>query len=692
MSDDTIPGEAVDFLRRSNDWHSHNRQEWLDDLNFSFGQQWSVQMQNTRHLDGRPWFVVNETDTYIRQVCNQIRQQRPRGVAHGINNQADEKIAQIITGVSRHIDQISDADVAYDTAVNFQVRMGIGYWRLVGEYCGDKSFDQDIKVKPVYNPFTVGFDPHSRSMDGSDQMECMISDMISKEVFRQEYPDADESNFTFRAVGDITGDWIEKDSIRVAEYYKIERQRDILIKTSDGNTFWKNELPDPELLKKVGVKVVGDRESWRKLVKWYKCTAVQTIDSRTLPGIYIPVVPVYGEKVLIEGKERIFGMTRGAKDPQRMINFWNTSTAEIVAMAAKAKWLVGEGQIEGFEKVWEQANVSNYAYLPYKTSDDSGNPMPAPIRIQPEPPPEGAMSVAANAHLNLQRVMGMIDPAQRIAGNASGKALNADQQNSDISNFHFYDNFTRGLKHSERIKLSWIRHYYPERRVMRIIGDDGKPDMITINDTQAVGKIENDVTVGEYDVVMETGPGYNSKRQEAYAMMTDLAKAYPPLMQIAGDLLFRNSDMPGADVIADRMAAQNPLAQIDDKSEVPPAAQMKIKQQEQAIQQLQQQLQQAGLLIKTRGDVVAHQEAGETHRMEIKEREETKRRFMENESYKEVEHTKAFASLGSKELEGIIKILTQAKDHAHERDLAVFEAATSQQEAETSAKSMNGAQ
>jgi hypothetical protein len=142
---------------------------------------------------------------------------------------------------------------------------------------------------------------------------------------------------------------------------------------------------------------------------------------------------------------------------------------------------------------------------------------------------------------------------------------------------------------------------------MRIIGDDGKPEIVTLNqpgtDENGVSKILNDVTVGQYDVVMDTGPGYNSKRAEAVDSMMSLLGADPSLMQQAGDLIFRNMDFPGADIIADRLAAVNPLSQIDEKSEIPPQAQMMIAQGKQQIQQLQQQIQMMQMDAKYRASV-----------------------------------------------------------------------------------------
>lgn len=611
---ETIQDEAIDFLRVASDVESYNRQQAQDDLRFGYGEQWPAQMTNARHLEQRPWFVVNETDSYIRQICNQMRQQRPRIKVQGANNQTDAELAKIVNGICRHIEQGSDADTAYDTAAEFAVRMGWGYFRLTADYCDPKSFDQDIRVEAIHNPFSVYFDSNSEEPDGSDAKGCLITDLMDRKVFERMYPGADPVAWYDSGEGDKMAEWRTKDQVRLAEYYKISERKERLIRLSDDSVWWEDEAPSPEKLERWGVKVTGERDSWRPRLKWYKLTAKDVLDERDLPGIYIPVVPVYGANLVIDGKIRRFGVIRAAKDPQRMLNYWQTAVTELVALASKAKWLLAEGQDEGYEEEWSQANVKALPVLHYRQRDLTGQPAPPPQRVQPEPPPEGAMAAAQAAHDNLQRVLGMFDPAMRTGGNMSGKALVAEQQQSDMSNFHFYDNLTRSIKHGGRIIVGWIPTYYKEKRVLRIIGDDGRPSVVTINDSNAVGKIENDVSVGKYEIVMDTGPGYNSKRQEAAATMTEMVKAYPQLFQVAGDLLFRNMDFPGAEVVADRLAAANPLAQIDDTSDIPPKAQMMIKQLQQNVQQLQQGLQAAEVEKKFGLQKTQIIEAGETNR------------------------------------------------------------------------------
>jgi hypothetical protein len=653
--------EAKQFLRFCSDNDSNNRVEALDDLKFAGGDQWPVEIQNSRLLESRPYLTINKVDAYCRQIANQQRQQRPRMVAHGMNTESDEKTAEVITGILRHIENQSDADSAYDNAFDFAVRMGWGFWRIVHDYSRPDSMYQEIYIKRIENPFMVYFDPNSNEPDGSDAEKCLITEVISKEAFRKMYPGADDgAGFNPRGTGDSQSEWITKEDIRVAEYFYTEHKRMKLLLLSDGTTCYEDEKPSESMMLEAGVYVVSKRETIKKQIKWCKLTGMQILEQKDWVGRYIPVVPVYGQQLIVDSKKKKFGLTRMAKDPQRMYNFWSTALTESVALAPKAKFLLAEGQDEGHEMEWNTANIKSMPVLRYKQTDSEGREAPVPTRIQPEPPPTGMVTALQGLNSDLMAVVGIYDPAQLPQGQISGKALNGQQQQTDMTNFHYYDNLTRSIRQSGRICLDLIPHIYSEERALRIIGADGKGEIVNINektqDEQGVEKVLNDVTVGEYDIVMETGPGYASKRQEAVDSMMTLLTADPNLMAQAGDLIFRNMDFPGADIVADRLAAANPLAQIDDKSEVPPQAQMMLKQAQATIQQLQQQIQAEEMDKKYRATVQQQVQEAETQREAMRlqvKREDTQLRtdtqahdtVIKSQTQLEVEQLKAQLAL-----------------------------------------------
>jgi uncharacterized protein with PIN domain len=614
MNDPRID-DAIKFWQLVNDSDSTNRSEALQDIRFAAGDQWPVEIQNSRNLEARPCLTINKIDAYVRQVTNQQRQQRPRIKVHPVNNLADYKIAQVLEGITRHIEVNSNADTAYDTAFDYAVRMGWGYWRVNTKYVSEDSFDQEIYIDAIDNPFTVYFDPNSVRPDGSDAERCLVTTLLSKTVFKEMYPDADDgANFTHRSTGDNAASWVTKEDIRIAEYFYVTREKAKLYLLSDGSSGFADSDRFLERVAAAGLTVIDTRESFRRAVKWCKMTALEILEEKTWDGKYIPIVPVYGAQVIVDDRRKKYGLVRFAKDPQRMYNFWRTSMTESIALAPKAKWLLAEGQDEGHENEWALANIKSSPVLRYKQKDIEGQPAPVPVRLQPESPPAGIMDAANAINTDLQMVLGILDPNQLPSGNISGKALQGQQSQTDLSNFHFYDNLTRSIKHTGKILLDLIPKIYDTQRVMRIIGSDGQPDMTTINEQTAVGEVLNDVTVGEYDVVMDTGPGFQSKRQQAVEAMMPLLTGTKELFDLAGDLVFRNMDFPGADVIADRLAARNPMAQIDEKSDIPPQVQMQLAQQQQQLEQMQQQLQAAQLEINNRMQVAQLKDEGETKR------------------------------------------------------------------------------
>jgi len=660
VSYDPIIDEAKAFLKYCNEADTMNRQEALEDLKFVNGDQWPVELQNSRNLESRPILTINKLDTYCRQVTNQQRQQRPRIKVHATNTQEDAAEAEVIQGIIRHIEVNSNAEYAYDNAFDYAVRMGWGFIRVNTKYVSEDSFDQEITIDAVDNPFTVYLDPNSVLPDGSDAEKAMITTVVSKEVFRKMYPDASEENFTMRGTGDTQSEWIMKEDIRLAEYFYTWRKKAKLLLLSDGRHVFEDDVTKEELAE-AGVTIISKRDSFKKVIKWKKITGCQVLEEADLPGKYIPLVPVYGRHMIIGDKRKKFGMVRFGKDPQRMYNFWQTSLTESVALAPKAKWIMAEGQDEGHESDWAQANIKSNSYLRYKQTDIEGRPAPPPTRLQPEPPPAGVMAAAQGINQDLQAVMGIFDPNQMPTGNISGKALNGQQQQIDLTNFDYYDNLTRSLQHVGKIILDLIPKIYDTERVMRIIGDDGKPELLTINQRTATDRVMNDVTVGKYDVVMETGPGYNSKRQEAVDAMLPIVQD-PVMMEKIGDLVFRNMDFPGADIIADRLATLNPLAQIDKHSDIPPQAQMAIKQAQAQVQQLQQQLQAMQLAMKQRQDIEQVKQDNETKRELLRQTAKAHNTETMAEVKVNDQNTRAITSQNKVEIEAIVELLLHHMD------------------------------
>ncbi|MCC6800407.1 MAG: hypothetical protein IT325_09830 [Anaerolineae bacterium] len=639
---------ARSFLRSQSDIESANRIMAKDDLAFSYGDQWPEYVQSQRTIENRPMITNNRLGAYIRRVCNNQRQQRPRIRANAADGRASRATARVISGMLRNIQSHSQADTAFDTAYESAIRAGWGYWRVITRYCRDNSFDQEVAIEPIDNPFSVYMDGFA--MDGSDAENALITDLMPKSKFRQLYPDADDgANWPMVGNGDDIGNWIEREYLRVAEHFYTARTPDTLIGLSTGDTMFASEVTEQvtALWDMSRIEVVRERPVQRKRIKWVKLTALEVLEERDWPGRWIPIVPVYGSIEIRDGYRYRFGLTRDAKDPQRMANFWSTAATEWIGAAPKSKWLKAEGQDEGYEQEWRTANVDARASLTYKpVTDQNGQTLPPPQRIQPEPPPEGIVTMLQTANSDLSAVLGIVDPAMRIGGNVSGKALNAERLQSDEGTFNFTDNLTRSMHHTGCIIIDMIRWIYTGERVMRIIGEDSRDSLVTVN--QTVGdKVINDLTIGEYAVEVDAGPGYESRRQQSSETLVGLMDT-PLGIQIAEkapDVVVRDMDLVSADAIADRLAAANPLAQQDElPADFPDEARAMIQGLRNAMAGLQQQLEQANMVIKSRADVEGMKAAAATHREQIKAETERHSDTMwaqeERDQFESVERTR----------------------------------------------------
>lgn len=625
-----VAEEAIKRMNIAIEADSGNRSSMLEDLRFSHGEQWPDEIRMQRELDRRPCQTINKTDTFVRSVVNNMRQQRPRIKVYPVADGADQQIAAVIEGIFRHIEVQSNADLAYDTAADNQVRMGLGYIRVATRYLDEKSFDQEIYIDRVRNPFSVYFDPSSTQPDGLDAEWVLIVDRIRREEFKRLYPDASEVDFVSDGYGDASGAWSTKEEIMIAEYWRCEYKSDILFKLADGTTVFKSDAPEG---KGVG-DFVGDsiviesRESVKRVIKWSKVTASQELEKRDWGGRYIPVIPVYGAENYDNGMIVRYGMVRNLKDPQRMYNYWRTQETEFIALAPKAPWLVAEGQIENHEDQWATANIKNHSTLTWKpVMAEDGSILPPPSRIAPVPIPAGSVQAAIGASEDLKAVAGMFDPSLGAPGQeTSGTMVLQRQMQSDMSNYHFYDNLTRSIRAIGIVMLDLLKVYYTGERVIRIIGADGNPDTATINQEQA-GGIINDLSVGRYDVVMETGPGYDTRRQESAAAMLTAMQHMPQLGQVAGDLIIGQMDWPGAKAIAERLKMTNPLANIQDNlpKDLDPKAQGVIAQLMGQLQQTKQQLQQLQQEKEAKLTGIEQREAAITDRETMKQLAETQR-------------------------------------------------------------------
>ena len=566
-------------LKMAQSAYSDSREDELDDLRFMAGSpdnqwQWPADVLATRGsvqgqtINARPCLTINKLPQHVRQVTNEQRQNRPSGKVIPADDNADVQVAEIFNGVVRHIEYMSDADVAYDTACDNQVTYGEGYIRLLTEYCNDETFDQDIRIARVRNSFSVYMDPTIQDPCGADAEWCFITEDILKEEYERMFPDATPiSTLYSQGVGDQgISSWLQEDTIRIAEYFYNTYEKATLHLYPDNQTAYRGTPQDKQLTAMFG-KPIRSREVDRKKVMWMKTNGFDVLQEREWAGKWIPVVRVIGNEWEVDGQMYISGLVRNAKDAQRMYNYWTSQEAEMLALAPKAPFIGYGGQFEGYEMQWKTANTTNWPYLEVNpdVTDGAGAVLPLPQRAPPPLPQTGLIQAKMGAADDIKGTTGQYDASLGMQGNErSGKAILAREKQGDVGTYHYVDNLARAIRHITRQIVDMIPKIYDTQRIARIIGVDGEVDMVKFNPSQAepvkeirdqmgalIEKVYNP-SVGTYDVMVTTGPGYMTKRQEALDAMSMILQSNPQLWTVAGDLFIKNMDWPGAQEMAAR--------------------------------------------------------------------------------------------------------------------------------------------
>ncbi len=633
MADKDILADAREAFKLAAEAERDNREAALDDLRFArLGEQWPDEIVRQRRLEGRPCLTINRLPAFIRQVVNDARQMKPAVKVHPVDSAADPETAEIFNGLIRHIEYASNADVAYDTAVESAVGTGFGYWRVGLDYADAVTFELDIRIDRIADPLTVYGDPDSTAADSSDWNSAFIVERMRKSAFEAQYKGAKAVDWAEAGYSGLSGPWFDDSHVAVAEWWTREEAEKSLVRLSNGTIIDAARLKDRTFaadLARSGVTVDGSqppRKMKASKVRQRILTGAEALSERDWPGRYILIVPVYGDEVNVEGRRHFRSLIRDAKDAQRMFNYWRTTSTELVALAPRVPFIGPKGSFTTDAEKWATINRESHAFVEY---DDKGTP---PQRQPLEAgPAAGALQEALNASDDMKATMGLHDASLGMPGNeTSGHAILARMREGDVATFHFIDNLARAIRHTGRILLDLIPHIYSEARVIRVIGEDGSEDLTPINQPMPVlgpdgksrpltgadgrpvldpasGKVRemtrmHDLRVGKYDLTVTTGPSFTTRREEAAVQMIEMIHAFPAIAPVIGDLIARHLDWPGADEIAKRLKSMlPPEARGEGEGGLPSEVKTLIAEGEKLIQALQAENQK----LKTDTDLAA---------------------------------------------------------------------------------------
>jgi hypothetical protein len=608
--DDTLKKEIEEF-EEAYEAESENRNVALDDLKFArLSEQWPEQIRKQREVDGRPILTINKMPAFIRQVVNDSRQNRPQIKVKPVDDKADIDTANVLEGLIRNIERTSKADVAYDTAVDYAVSMGWGYIRVNIDYEYDDTFDKCLKIERIANPFSVYGDPYSTSMDGSDWNRCWITELKSKEEFKAKWKNADPVDWESLGYDNLKAPWRDSDDILICESWHREETEREIYQLSSGEIVGKQEYEaGRDIFEMAGIVPVNNRTTKAYKITQRIMTGAEILEENEWLGRYLPIIPVYGEELNVEGKRYFRSLIHNAKDAQRMFNYWRTTITELVALAPRVPYIGEEGSFDA-DPNWLTANSQNHAFLQYARGTN-------PPQRQPLDGggAAGAMSEALAASDDMKSIIGMYDASLGQRSNeTSGRAIMARQREGDVNTFHFIDNLARSIRHVGCVLIDLIPKVYSGQRIVRIIGQDDSEEVAKIGQQEEQGEMPEqegmiegaeriyDLGLGRYDVAVDTGPSFTTRREEQAQQMIELIRGYPQAAPLIGDLLVKSLDWQNAEEISERLKAMLPQ-QINDG--IPAEVQQQIQEGQQRLQQLEQENQQ--LKGKAQGDMMKGQ-------------------------------------------------------------------------------------
>lgn len=581
-----------------------------EDLRFSNPakpEQWPSDMLEARK--GRPAYTFDRCNQFIQQVVNDARQNKPSIEVIPADSAADPEVADHLGGIIRHIEYVSRAGIAYDTAIELSARAGLGWLRVVPQVMRPETNEQEARILRVHDPLGCLLEAGWTQPDGSDAMVGWAGTWMTRRAFAKQYPKASTSASWI----DQQGIWTRErgDGVLVVEEFEItEKERNhIEVVLPDGSRRVVLEDAYWELAQELGFQpqVVNTYMAPERTQKWRKMTGAEVLDETEFPSQFLPIIPVLGYEVWVEGERFICGMTRRLMDGQRLHNYELTAWAEAMANQPKAPFMVPAEAVSGHEEHWKRLASGNPAYLPYNHVDQGGEAIPAPSRLAPPAMPAAFAQGAVMASQEMEAAIGMYKANLGQQSNeTSGRAINARKIEGDTATFHFIDNLARSIEQLGRVVVDMIPRIYDEQRRARILGMNGEQSFVDVNpkmpmSTRKQGSkvVAINPNVGAYDVRVKVGPSFGTQRQEASAQLSEMLRGNPQMMAILGPMWARLQDFPEADKLAKTLLAVAPpqiqaLEQEEDGPQIPPEVQQQMQQMAQQMQAMQQALQQAG--------------------------------------------------------------------------------------------------
>lgn len=540
-----------------------NRKAALEDKKFVAGEQWDPIVLQQRQ--GLPCLVINTIPQFTAQLVGDWRTNRNAVKVVPAEN-GDRAVADIRSDLIRAIETNDRASRVYDNAFESMVQCGDGAFKVGVRYANEDVFDQDIGLFPIEDALSVVWDRLSIDPTGRDANHCFVDDLVPTKEYRARWKDADPSELNDKDRHSLTASgWVDTGTVRVTEHWRMIERKKLLVMFEDGTTYTFGEDDDPEKMD----KYVGEHGPAIKS-RLAPCRYAQmhlVTGFKILAGPYewkmnrLPVIRMSGRTVTIADKRVRYGLVRYLKDDVRLKNFWLSTIAEQLGYAPKAQWIATESAVEGREDAMRKAHLSRDPLMIVNDEAEIGR------NIQRVDPPQMQVALLNQLQVhtqNMKDITGLHDASLGIKSNeTSGRAIMARQREGDVASITYYDNGNAAILEAGDVINQLIGQIYDGTRIIRIVGEDEATKLVKINDP--MDPKSPDLASGKYDVAITTGASYTTRRVEAAEAMMEAVQVFPEMMQIAGDLVAKAQDWPGAEELAERLKKTIPPHLLSDK-------------------------------------------------------------------------------------------------------------------------------
>lgn len=537
-----IHAEALEEFDKVQSALRDERMQCLQDRRFCSvpGAQWEGPL--SEQLLGRPQMEFNKIKLSVKRIINDIVNSRigVTFVPRSSKTDSDDRLVDLVQGKLRADEYESDADAAYQNMLREAVSGGIGAVELRHDRV-DPDDEEDertrICIEPIYDAdATVFFDLSSRKADKSDARRCWRIHPMTPEAYEAEY--GYSATDWPKDVQQTYFDWCTPDVVYVADYYRVEKRKERSQK-------WVNKLlgeekiisgddldDEEEMAQLAALGWTMESESKREVreIRKYIMDGARILDeSDPLPGKYIPIVMMYGDREIIDNVERCQGHVRLAKDPQRLKNMQLSKLAEIAALTSREKPIFMGEQITGHEQRWAQDNIRDYPFLTVNGFTDDGQPLPpGPIAYTKPPQVPPALGVLIQqTEAEIREILGSSQQGDEIVSNVSTETTSLVQQRLDMSTAGYLTNYAAARKWGAKVWLSMAADVYVEEgREVRVMSEDGDASFEKINVPRKGpdgALIEGaDFERAKFDVYAEIGPSSSSARQATVRAVTGM--------------------------------------------------------------------------------------------------------------------------------------------------------------------------